>query len=681
MADRYEPKLTVRPLSERKPAASASAESDPLVELTRMVTGRSTFDPAPVGKRNTVPAAVGPATDAVSTLSNDLESELLSELQASFYAVREPVASPPPAAPPAPSPAPATRSAPLAAPAPAAAQRPQPASPPVEKPVARQDLVRPSAPAPRADRPPQAPVAPVVRPAAPSVAPAPASQTLADRQSLFRSGNGPTVDLSHLQMRTTTAPTPEVGASAPPPRQTAVPRWTPPAAAAADVPSRFAPPRSAAAAPETTDEIDVEDELPLTGEEADDDFTLEDLSALPEYGDEGEVPPFPEDELAGLSQRRNNRGLFLIAGVLVVALAGGLAYVMLSGGKSSNSPPIIAADTTPTKVIPDPSTAAVDPAKESDRVDATDSANDTKLNTPGQVDIASIPSGTESTNPISRVIIPGGPGFDTPTADDTSSDPNAPAQIGPKKVRTVVVRPDGTIVSSEASAPGETPAASPPAAAETTTPAAVPAPSAEDTPPAAATAASDSEAAIPPAPQSGMETVLDGQNGNIAVDTDPLAAGKPAAKPVAPAPGTVPAVEAVKPPPAAAVVAAVEPAKEPVPKPEQRPVKPVVVAAKAPAPMDIVPATPAANAARPMGSGVLVQLSSQKSEDAARAAYQGMQRRFPGILGTYSPNIQRADLGDRGVYFRVRVGPFSGADAARLCEDLKAAGGDCIIAH
>jgi SPOR domain len=486
------------------------------------------------------------------------------------------------------------------------------------------------------------------------------SQTLADRPSLFRSGNGPTVDLSHLQMRTTTPAAP-VAAEAPPvARQAAVPRWTPPA----DVPSRFAPPRGTDTG--LADEFDAEDELPLADEPAvDDEFTLEDMSALPEYGDDAEIPPFPEDELAGLSRRRTNRGLFLIAGVLVVALAGGLAYVMLSDGKSTGTPPIIAADTTPTKVIPDPSAAAVDSAKESDRVEATDNASDTKLTTPGQVEIAAIPSATEPTNPISRVIIPGGPGFDAPTADDGTSDASGPGQIGPKKVRTVVVRPDGTIVSSEAAAPAD--AGAPP-------PAAVTPPAAEVTPPVAPTPPADVAATAPP-PQTGMETVLDGQDGSIPVDTDPLSAGKP----TKPEPGTVPASEAVKSPPAAAQVVAVESAKEPVPKPEVRPAKPVVVAAKAP--MDIVPAAPAADTPRPAGAGALVQLSSQKSEDAARAAYQGLQRRYPSILGNYSPNIQRADLGDRGVYFRVRVGPFSGADATRLCEDLKAAGGDCIIAR
>ena len=76
----------------------------------------------------------------------------------------------------------------------------------------------------------------------------------------------------------------------------------------------------------------------------------------------------------------------------------------------------------------------------------------------------------------------------------------------------------------------------------------------------------------------------------------------------------------------------------------------------------------------------MVQVSSQRSEDAARATFRDLQTRYPGILGGYNANIQRADLGDRGIYFRVRVGPFASADAQSLCSALKNAGGDCILA-
>jgi hypothetical protein len=80
-------------------------------------------------------------------------------------------------------------------------------------------------------------------------------------------------------------------------------------------------------------------------------------------------------------------------------------------------------------------------------------------------------------------------------------------------------------------------------------------------------------------------------------------------------------------------------------------------------------------------SGMLVQISSQKTEEAARATYKDLQHRYANILGPYDVNIQRADVPDRGTFFRVRVGPFSANDAQRLCDDLKAAGGDCVLAR
>ena len=57
------------------------------------------------------------------------------------------------------------------------------------------------------------------------------------------------------------------------------------------------------------------------------------------------------------------------------------------------------------------------------------------------------------------MIIPGGPGIDSPVGspDGAVADAGVPevpedgqSEIGPRMVRTVVVKPDGTIVSSEA---------------------------------------------------------------------------------------------------------------------------------------------------------------------------------------------------------------------------------------
>ncbi|MBN9021037.1 MAG: SPOR domain-containing protein, partial [Rhizobiales bacterium] len=83
----------------------------------------------------------------------------------------------------------------------------------------------------------------------------------------------------------------------------------------------------------------------------------------------------------------------------------------------------------------------------------------------------------------------------------------------------------------------------------------------------------------------------------------------------------------------------------------------------------------------PAAGGVLVQVAAQRSEEAASSSYRDLQRRFPSILGAFQPQIVRVDLGEKGVYYRVRVGPFAGNDATRLCNDLKAAGGDCLLAR
>jgi hypothetical protein len=56
--------------------------------------------------------------------------------------------------------------------------------------------------------------------------------------------------------------------------------------------------------------------------------------------------------------------------------------------------------------------------------------------------------------------------------------------------------------------------------------------------------------------------------------------------------------------------------------------------------------------------GYLVQVSSQRSEIDAKTSYRALQGKFPAVLGSRSPVIKRADLGDQGVYYRALVGPF-----------------------
>jgi hypothetical protein len=98
---------------------------------------------------------------------------------------------------------------------------------------------------------------------------------------------------------------------------------------------------------------------------------------------------------------------------------------------------------------------------------------------------------------------------------------------------------------------------------------------------------------------------------------------------------------------------------------------------------DIVanPAKYAAPSAVPATSGgYLVQVASQRSEVDAKAFYRALQDKFPAVLGSRSPLIKRADLGEKGVYYRAMVGPFGTPDeASQFCGSLITAGGRCVV--
>jgi hypothetical protein len=98
-------------------------------------------------------------------------------------------------------------------------------------------------------------------------------------------------------------------------------------------------------------------------------------------------------------------------------------------------------------------------------------------------------------------------------------------------------------------------------------------------------------------------------------------------------------------------------------------------------PARVAAATPTQTAPAPSaGGGYVVQISSQKSESDAQASFRALQGKFPAVLGSRSPLIKRADLGDKGVYYRAMVGPFGSSDeASQFCGNLKTAGGQCVV--
>jgi hypothetical protein len=112
----------------------------------------------------------------------------------------------------------------------------------------------------------------------------------------------------------------------------------------------------------------------------------------------------------------------------------------------------------------------------------------------------------------------------------------------------------------------------------------------------------------------------------------------------------------------------------PAPAPAAR--TPMRTAAVPPA---AAPARTAPPAAASGGGGSYVQVSSQRSEAEAQAAFHSLQSKYPNQLGNRQPVIRKVELGEKGTYFRAMVGPLAGNEATELCTGLKAAGGSCLI--
>ena len=105
-------------------------------------------------------------------------------------------------------------------------------------------------------------------------------------------------------------------------------------------------------------------------------------------------------------------------------------------------------------------------------------------------------------------------------------------------------------------------------------------------------------------------------------------------------------------------------------------VRPTPPPAPAPAPQTATRSAPEAAES----GGYVVQVSSQRSEAEAQASYRALQAKYPSLLGNRRGSIKRADLGERGVYYRAQIGPFASADeAGALCSSLKEAGGQCVV--
>ena len=132
----------------------------------------------------------------------------------------------------------------------------------------------------------------------------------------------------------------------------------------------------------------------------------------------------------------------------------------------------------------------------------------------------------------------------------------------------------------------------------------------------------------------------------------------------------------VAPPPKPAQAAKAEP---PPIRLSQAPPPAPAKAAKAATPRAPSAAASAA-ASRAVSGAAVLQLGAFDSQQLANGAWAAFRARYPSFAGL-SRDVQRADLGKKGIMYRLRVGPFANrAAATNACIQLKAAGANCFVA-
>jgi hypothetical protein len=351
--------------------------------------------------------------------------------------------------------------------------------------------------------------------------------------------------------------------------------------------------------------------------------------------------------------------------LVLLLLAGGGLYWVLGNNGDSGPAPLLTADATPVKEEPPP------------------------------VDVSAAPQQSVIFNEIDGVV----PGAEEQLVSRDQADVNEVTQVPPpaaapepegvvnRKVRTVTVRPDGTIVSGDNSVAGsamlpvdrpnvpEVPGANPTEPSLLGSLGADPAPGLAPPPGGAApaTPAAPPEAQVPAGPPvtpvvpGSTVPAVDVSGAPIPGKTAPVPLNRPAftARPTAAAPTAATGGTNLAPPPAA--TSPVNALVDPAPAPQ--------AAAQPPAAQTVIEAS----AATPLSNApAYVQLSSQRTEEAARQSALQIANQYGPLFKGANLEVQRVDLGERGIFYRVRVPANSTADANQLCSSLKSAGGDCF---
>lgn len=401
-----------------------------------------------------------------------------------------------------------------------------------------------------------------------------------------------------------------------------------------------------------------------------------------------------DDEPQARSGRRAMMVGLIVAGLAVAGIGGVLALV---GGEGAvdEGPVLVEADPEPVKVEPDDPGGTTVPNQDravfADGEGATPQQQNLVSTAEEPVDIASAP-----VDGLPSAVAAGEKAEDRLTAGgtETQAEPGV-VPITPRRVRTLIVRPDGTLEERAPEPASETVAetTSEPAPSE---PASAPEPAAAEVAEANDAIVDEPEtvAGLPVAPRE-IEVVDD-----VATPVGP--SGPEAAE----AETTEPAAQAVETAAVAdtgegdnATAGADQTAPVVVRRVQTTTATPASIADRpADQPVNVVNrqqrAAPVQTASAPAASsptvptvtngstgGFTVQLAALPSEESARVTATRLSEQYGSLIGGRSMTIQRAVIDGRGTFYRVRVAADGSSDANDLCNRIKASGGNCFVAR
>jgi SPOR domain len=375
------------------------------------------------------------------------------------------------------------------------------------------------------------------------------------------------------------------------------------------------------------------------------------------YAPEFHAPPPPEPDAEGedwlnapylppppaaIEAPRSRLPLYATAAIIVIGMTGiGASFALKRHSVAPHEIATIKADQAPIKIQaadtgdtmkPEENTAVLDNASQSTPVKVSTASEEPK-------DLGTVPP--PSPTPTQAAPATGVPVPTPPAAEGQGQTFGLAGMIEPKKVKTVDVRPDGTIVSSSSDdAPtGALPAAAPPSA--------------------------------PPSQQvSDMAPVGPGP-----VQVDPAVAPKATDRAVSDPSPNADAAASPHTDAATPVNAADDDAAPPVGKPAAH-----VVHAK---PLAVAEADSEAGDAAPQSgraASFAVQLAAPGSEREARQSLVKFQKEYGSEISGYRLKYHLAKVADKTVY-RVRVVGLSHEEATALCQKLQAKGGSCFVAR